>query len=301
MADWGDGIVVALPYTDIGHGSYSFLGALFNDDDPASVPVTVSGAVTFDMPTAAGVLVARIPVVSGAVTFDMPEVDGTIVVGVVLSGAVTFDMPEVAGRLGYGLYGAVTFDMPTAAGVVVATIPSVSGAVTFGMPTVAGWIVPGPGSTFTVYVMNLKNKGVTEYESFDFTSACALPDGRVLTTGSDGIYEITGSTDAGAAIAAHIITGANNFGDPRHKNISDIYAEVEGTGSIQVSTLVDKGTEGGAHTLTLPGGTVMDVKRGKMPLGSYGSRWQVKVVNVSGADFELHGLELLASLTGNRV
>lgn len=295
MGLWADeGAITAYPYTEIEYCLYSFVGEIFNDDNPATVPVSLAGAVTFAMPSVAGLLVAGVPTVSGAVTFAMPTVAGVMVQSTVLSGAVTLAMPTVAGLIGRYLRGAVTFAMPTVAGVVVATIPSVSGAITFAMPTVAGIITFALPSTLTCLVMNLKNKIVSKYESFTFTSGCYF-NGSYYLCGADGLYTLTGATDNGTAIAAKVTTGAMDLGSRQRKNISDIYAEVEGTGTAQISTIIDKGTEGTAQSVTLPGGTVIANRRARMSLGEDGTRHQVKFANVAGADFELHGMELIAS------
>ncbi len=294
MGLWADeGALTAYPYTDIEYCLYSFVGEIFNDDAPINAPISLRGAVTFGMPTVAGIVVGGIPDLRGAVTFAMPTVAGVIVQSTVLRGAVTFAMPTAKGIIGRYLRGAVTFGMPTVAGVIVATTPSVSGNVTFAMPTIAGIITFPLSSKLTCLVMNMKNKGVSQYESFTFNSGSYF-NGSYYLCGADGLYTLIGGTDNGTAIAAHVTTGVNDFGARQRKNISDIYTEVEGTGAVQVSTIIDKGAEGTAQDITLPGTGIAN-RRAKMPLGDDGTRHQIKFANVSGADFELHGMELIIS------
>lgn len=150
-----------------------------------------------------------------------------------------------------------------------------------------------------IVVMNTVNGAVTEYEfpSISLTSLATI-NGKHFGAGPQGIFELTGNTDNGTAIAAEIQTGKLDFGDSRGKRVSDAYVEASSTGQMSFSVVTDAGSY--SYPLGAPSVHLVN-RKANLGKGIKTRRWQFKLNNVSGAAFEVAGMSVLVNSTARRV
>lgn len=72
------------------------------------------------------------------------------------------------------------------------------------------------------YANNMNTNALTSYTGFDFLTLLNTPTG-VYGLRADGVYHITGSTDAGATRDAFVDVGARSFGSTAPKNLDAIF------------------------------------------------------------------------------
>jgi hypothetical protein len=77
------------------------------------------------------------------------------------------------------------------------------------------------------------------YSGFNFNSFCVF-NGRAFGANDSGIFELTGSTDAGNTIHTGVILKGTDFGSPNQKRFRRGYFGVSGTSPVLILE-----TEGG--------------------------------------------------------
>lgn len=92
------------------------------------------------------------------------------------------------------------------------------------------------GTEYTGWVLNTANKAASEYPGFPFESLAAQSTGpfagRAFGAGEGGIYELTGGTDDGEPIAAHVRTGLTDMGTLMKKRVPDVWYAIDGNGRV---------------------------------------------------------------------
>ncbi|MBF0345274.1 MAG: hypothetical protein HQL06_13725 [Nitrospirae bacterium] len=74
----------------------------------------------------------------------------------------------------------------------------------------------------TAWVLNLKNRALTQYEGYVFNSLATL-NSITLGASVEGIFVLDGLTDNGAPIECSFETLTSDYGAQELKNISDLY------------------------------------------------------------------------------
>lgn len=92
------------------------------------------------------------------------------------------------------------------------------------------------GTEYSGWALNTANKAASEYTNYPFESLVAF-NGRAFGAGEGGLYELTGETDDGEAIAAHLATGLLDFGTIHQKRIPDMYYGITGAGRIALKVV----------------------------------------------------------------
>lgn len=137
------------------------------------------------------------------------------------------------------------------------------------------------------FVLNLRNKSLTEYANFNFNSFCTF-NGNKLAAGTSGIMILNGSDDAGHSIDIAVDMGNDDFGSPQLKRIHEVYFAGVGSGShlIEVSSDGDAST-GYEFDLDVDTPKTTKIHTGKGRIGRF---WNLVVRNISGSDMTLRQL-----------
>lgn len=150
---------------------------------------------------------------------------------------------------------------------------------------------------YTGWAVNTRNFAVSAYKNFEFNSLCSL-DGVVIGATDDGLYELTGDDDAGTDIAAHLRTGAMDFGVSQKKRIPEAWIGQRRDGKLVLKTITDEETERWYELRNPVDG--LKEQRVKMAKGVKANYWEFELHNVDGADFELDYIELTPVVLSRR-
>jgi hypothetical protein len=146
--------------------------------------------------------------------------------------------------------------------------------------------------------LNLKTGALTEYSNYPFNSICQF-NGRYLGASSSGLFKLTGDTDNGTEIPAHIKTGKLDFGTSQLKRIKDVYVALQTLGDWQVAIVTDENIK--RTYATVDGEIVPHTGRVNCAKGSKGRYHSIGVANVAGADFEIDNIEINADVLSRRI
>ena len=89
------------------------------------------------------------------------------------------------------------------------------------------------GEVYECYVLNTPKFMPSMYSGFDFNSYCVF-ENRAFGANDAGIYELTGTTDAGATIHTGAILSQTDFGAPNQKRFRHGYLGISGTSPVMV-------------------------------------------------------------------
>jgi hypothetical protein len=89
------------------------------------------------------------------------------------------------------------------------------------------------GEVYECYVLNTAKFQPSMYSGFDFNSYCVF-ENRAFGANDAGIYELTGTTDAGATIHTGAILSQTDFGAPNQKRFRHGYLGISGTSPVMV-------------------------------------------------------------------
>ena len=145
---------------------------------------------------------------------------------------------------------------------------------------------------FYTFATNLDTGATTEYTGFNFNSVSGD-----IAANENGLYQLTGSDDAGTVISSSIETGKFNFGSSMLKRLTDAYLGVSSDGNLTLTVTTESGTT--AYTLT--GTSDLETVKANLARGHKGQYWAIKVENVSGSTMELDSIELLPQILSRRV
>jgi len=128
---------------------------------------------------------------------------------------------------------------------------------------------------YECYVLNTPQFFPSVYSGFDFNSYCVF-EGKAYGANATGIYELTGETDAGAAINTGVILSQTTFGIPNKKKMRRAWFGITGTAPTLVLEVED-GTRK-AYTVDSYGevGSDREVK---------GKTWKLSVAGFDELDF----------------
>lgn len=137
-------------------------------------------------------------------------------------------------------------------------------------------------------VMNADNTAISEYSNFDFNFIERYGE-TVYVADKNGLYALSGDSDAGSAISAYIETPEDDFGISNLKTISDIILGVVSDGVVKVKTSRD-GVYSREYQVTTTGDKIRN-RRIATDKGYRNSNWSIKVYNSNGSDFKLSFIE----------
>jgi len=94
-------------------------------------------------------------------------------------------------------------------------------------------VVEIDGEIWECYVLNTPKFHPSMYSGFSFNSYCVF-EGRAYGANDTGIYELTGTTDAGSTIHTGAILHETDFGSPNQKRFRRGYLGITGTAPVMV-------------------------------------------------------------------
>lgn len=162
------------------------------------------------------------------------------------------------------------------------------------LEAIGGFGATGGQDAAPVWVFNAKTFAPSRYEGLEVRSLAKLGT-TVYGAGPGGIYELAGSTDAGANIAASFIVGREGYGVGNVKRIA--YGFVHGTseGVLEVRVIDDTGTVYTYETERALGNKIRSV-RFKVGKGLRSHYFQFEIRNKAGGAFEVRHVDLLPAV-----
>ena len=144
--------------------------------------------------------------------------------------------------------------------------------------------VPGVDPGARVWVVNTDTGASVQYDDYGFNSFFER-DGEYYGVAEDGIYKLTGDTDAGLPIAALIDTGESNQGTFDIKRLRAVYVGATSSGAL----VLKLDTDGVERTYYAESRHASDMKNHRFNIGrsQVGEFLRFKVANTSGCDFDL--------------
>jgi hypothetical protein len=153
-------------------------------------------------------------------------------------------------------------------------------------------------TTYAGWTMNATSGAVTAYDHYGFNSFAKI-NGKYYGCKEDGLYELTGKTDDGAAINASVLLPNTDFGSANQKRIVHAYLGVLASGGMTLRVITNDGEEN-TYALDRENGVIKEA-RVDFGRGLRSRYWQLELQNVDGADFVLDEIELLLNTTTRRV
>ena len=89
------------------------------------------------------------------------------------------------------------------------------------------------GEVYECYVLNTPKFMPSMYSGFDFNSYCVF-ENRAYGANDTGVYELTGTTDAGSTIHDGVILSKTDFGSRNQKKFRRAYLGISGTAPVMV-------------------------------------------------------------------
>lgn len=151
--------------------------------------------------------------------------------------------------------------------------------------------------TYKGWVMNTRNFGVTEYQNYPFNSFVKIGP-LYLGANSQGLYRLTGDTDAGAAIEAAVTLGITDLASDKLKRLDSIYLGFRANGNIVLKVLTESNAEYWYEAQVST--EKFHQHRIKQSRAVEAVTWQLSLVNVAGADFELRTIEFVPVILSRR-
>lgn len=154
-----------------------------------------------------------------------------------------------------------------------------------------GDVLWSPDFGAVAWVMNTEGLSIAPYKNYGFRSI-AEHAGKIFAVSPEGIFELTGETDEGRKIEAHVKGGFSDFGSPQRKRASDLYMSYTG-GMLECAIETYDGPKTvynypiEEREANAPRNNRMKVGRGLV------SRyWRTEVRNLEGAAFKVYEIGL---------
>lgn len=146
----------------------------------------------------------------------------------------------------------------------------------------------------TGYAINLKTLGLSEYEDFNFNSACLI-GGIPFGASGLGLFRLDADNDSGTLIVSSISFPLTDFGVDNKKRIRSAFYGGKADGRMKL--FIENDEENERERLFIPGSVR---SKTKIPIGreGKGSYWKVRLTNVGGCNFKLDTLEVFPVLLG---
>lgn len=155
------------------------------------------------------------------------------------------------------------------------------------------------GSEYDVWVFNAETFAASRYVNYDFNSFAAF-QGRYYGANSQGLFELSGATDAGVNIPASIMFGRMNFGTSRLKRVLRAYLGGTSEGKMVLRVVGDDGALRTYKTNVSLSDPVR-YKRVDPAKGLSAHYWQFEITNELGQDLALDNMDLYPVILQRRV
>lgn len=161
-----------------------------------------------------------------------------------------------------------------------------------------GAIITIDGVQFVIWAANTDTFAHSQYENYDFDSMIRLGE-KHYGSKDDGIYELTGSNDAGSEIDWFLSSHQTDAETALHKRWPKAYLGFSGDGFVYLRTIADNGKE----RIYMFKKTSPKLKGAGVTLGrGVKSRyWMCDLVGVDGSDIDIEQIEFYPVVLGRRV
>jgi hypothetical protein len=151
------------------------------------------------------------------------------------------------------------------------------------------------------WVLNTETSAASWYTNYDFDSVAQVP-GKELAVGPDGLYVLTGATDAGDLIKASVASGFVDFGNPQTKRMDAMYFGYTSAGQLSVS-VETYGSGHAASVYLLEQRTAAAPRNSRVIPGKglVGRYWRTTIENVGGVDFDVYDTSVDIAVSTRRV
>lgn len=139
------------------------------------------------------------------------------------------------------------------------------------------------------------NYAVAQWVNYNFNSFCEF-NGVALGSNEDGIYALTGDTDAGVNIDAFFELGPTNLGEDTQLKLRRLIATGEFGGDLTLT--VSPGENNSVEYTLSPSTNDMTQTTAETTLQLYHKNrvWSFKVENTNGCDFSIDMIDVLVAL-----
>jgi hypothetical protein len=149
------------------------------------------------------------------------------------------------------------------------------------------------------YVVNANNFAVSTYQNFNFNSFMQL-GGTYYGASEDGLYELEGDTDSGAAINASLTLGKQDFKSEMLKTLPSVYLGIKASGAMIMKIITDDGAIR-MYQLNAINNSSLQTSRLTVGRGVASRYWQFELQNVSGNDFTLDTITFYSVILSRRI
>lgn len=163
--------------------------------------------------------------------------------------------------------------------------------------------VNNAGAASIALVMNPYNTAMTTYSNVRYNSLFQTRAGDIYLVGDAGIYKMTGSTDAGTAIASTAVIGLTDFKSPNKKRLDTVYLTYKGAG-MTVSVGATDHTDGHSapsYDVDIRAATTPVNSRFTVGKGLVGRYWKFTLTNKSGGDFDIYDMSAVMAESSRRL
>jgi hypothetical protein len=184
----------------------------------------------------------------------------------------------------------VASDVVTLNQTVYAAVESMLGAV----------MVPrAQGQDNPVWVVNTGLWAATRFSNYPFNSYAEI-DGRFYGASEDGLYELTGETDAGANIDASAMLRRSREQSSQQKRVDRVYLHGTSDKRLEVRVITPTGDVHRYRT-EVDLGDEVTVQRVKLGRGLMAQYWMLEVRNYAGGDMTLDQIEIVSLHTTRKI
>lgn len=154
---------------------------------------------------------------------------------------------------------------------------------------------------YVIWALNTTTLAASRYRGLMFDSIVSH-QGRTFGVMPSGVYELTGDTDDGAPIPAHIRTGMLDLGSSVRKSVRKAYLYVKSDTTLYLKVAADlQGQRSQTwYELTLTPGDPLQYRRADLGRGAKGTRWSFEVTNTQGGQLDVRGLDVYPVLLSRR-
>ena len=270
----------------VGNGTAEIIGiqALSADRPYGGGEAILSGlgATSFTYPGGLGVIIPEIGLFDGIQSQALYNADASLGFGLGITMGASIAANE---RIDFGF----VLDIPVELSTI--DVESISPVFWFDAP------LECPGAFMDAWAVNLDNGASTEYRNYPFESMANI-GGRYFGATFEGLYELTGDTDAGAPIEAKFDIGRKDFGNKQLKRIEQIYLGITSKGQMMVKVTA----EGASYTYPMREfGEHIQTQRVTPGKGMRANYFGFEIGNTAGCEFEITSLDMMVAESARRI
>ena len=270
----------------VGNGTAEIIGmqALSADRPYAGSEATLNGlgAVSFTYPGGMGVLIPEIGLFDGIQSQAIYKANALFGFGLGITMGASIAANE---RIDFGF----VLDIPVELSTI--DVESISPVFWFDAP------LECPGAFMDAWAVNLDSGASTEYRNYPFETVANI-GGRYFGAAFEGLYELTGDTDAGVPIEAKFDIGRKDFGNKQLKRIEQIYLGITSKGQMMVKVTA----EGASYTYPMREfGEHIQTQRVTPGKGMRANYFGFEIGNTAGCEFEITSLDMMVAESARRI